>query len=193
MAVEPSGYRAWRGIGKSSLLSRFAETVSREQVLLGRASALPGGEQDGLAPLPAAFSEVFTPLRVQQLTERIPDVLRAQLAPLIPAFSTATGDDSVFGGVAAPSAGAALETVLRRVLREVTALAPLVLLLDDLQWAGSAFWDMLPVFLTAARDFPVLVVGAFRPEAVDPAACWSGAPPDPGQGSGFPYSPGRSF
>src|SRR5437763_12602543 len=47
-------------------------------------------------------------------------------------------------------------------LRASSAVAPLVLLLDDLQWAGRPTVQLLRHVAGALTDRPVLVLGAYR-------------------------------
>ncbi|MDY7102882.1 MAG: AAA family ATPase, partial [Actinomycetota bacterium] len=53
------------------------------------------------------------------------------------------------------------------VLRRVAGSAPLLLLVDDLQWADHATIDLLFRLARGLAGVPVLVVGAFRPEELD--------------------------
>jgi len=64
---------------------------------------------------------------------------------------------------------AALQEQTRAVLRTVAAQHPLLLLIDDLQWADRASLNLLFHLGRGIAGTPVLILGAYRPEEVQAA------------------------
>ncbi|HKI57861.1 MAG TPA: AAA family ATPase [Trueperaceae bacterium] len=119
----------------------------------------------------------FAPRVVAALLERGPNLLDTFVpASLLrepagagagPAPST-TAAPPVLDLGAAASGNAALRAEAVAVLARVTAEAPLLLLLDDLQWADPSSLELLLQLARLAPRLRLLVVGAFRPEGAQP-------------------------
>jgi DNA-binding SARP family transcriptional activator len=147
------------GIGKTTLLGAFARTVHDS----GSAAVLYGRSQRPAVPL-----EPFrSPL--EHLVEHLPvDVLRAHasrcgghLARIAPRLAgrvdtpdTTVSDDATERHV--------LFEAVADVLRRVGEIGPLVVLLDDLQWAEPTALDLLRHLGRALADAPVLWVLSAR-------------------------------
>ena len=63
---------------------------------------------------------------------------------------------------------------LRRFLEILATPQPLLLLLDDLQWAESTFLDLVEHVAEWSRDAPILVLAQARPELRDDRPGWGG-------------------
>jgi signal transduction histidine kinase/ActR/RegA family two-component response regulator len=94
--------------------------------------------------------------------------LAAVIAEFTPAFR------AVLGPQPKPSRLAPLETAqrtawaVRRLLRALAAPAhPMLLFLDDLQWADAASLDLLAQILLEERELALFVIGAYRDGEVD--------------------------
>ena len=66
----------------------------------------------------------------------------------------------------------ALQT--RRVLERMARERPLVVVLDDLQWAEQTFLDLIDHVSDLARDAPMLLLCIARPDLLDIRAGWGG-------------------
>src|SRR5689334_670185 len=86
-----------------------------------------------------------------------PDVIAALGAPPLPDASP--GEDGWF------AAGAAVVAALRSA---ATTEAPVVVVLDDLQWAGAGCVRILDLAARQLRRSPVLLLGTFRDDEVGP-------------------------
>ena len=148
------------GIGKSRLL--------REAIERGRAdgyTVLAGGCQrrsgeEPYAPLVETLAQHLERLEVEQrraslqecgwLVRLLPELLEAGEAPL-PPTSIAPGQERrlVFGAVS-------------RFLRNVAGAEGTLLVLDDLQWAGSDAVDLLGTLIGSASAGRLRVAGAYR-------------------------------
>ena len=62
----------------------------------------------------------------------------------------------------------------RRFIEEVAATHPLVLIVEDLQWADDGLLDFLDELTDRVRSVPLLVVGTARPELLDRRPDWGG-------------------
>jgi PAS domain S-box-containing protein len=169
------------GVGKSALLDELAQQAIGHGGHLARGRFEPGHDEP-LSGLTMALTAV-----AEQLLGEDPDALarwqqrlRARLGEstttvceLMPRFT------ALLGPVAEPVARDPLasEGAQHRVRRAAVALLealaepgqPLVLALDDLQWADPATFDALEN-LSAATSPGIFVVLAARPEALEPGA-----------------------
>jgi DNA-binding SARP family transcriptional activator/tetratricopeptide (TPR) repeat protein len=151
------------GIGKTRLLEEFVETAQRRgwQVIWGRAEeyALP----PPLSPLAQALASALPAPRQAQLKELgvLPywlDLIARLLfaAPADPAL-VPTGD---------LEEAALLPEAVRHVLAGFQHIAPLLLIVDDVQWADPALWPFLDTLREALRALPVLLVLSGRQDAL---------------------------
>ena len=62
----------------------------------------------------------------------------------------------------------------REALEELAAERPLVLVLDDLQWAEPPLLDLVEEVAATSRDAPILLVCLARPELLERRAAWGG-------------------
>jgi DNA-binding SARP family transcriptional activator len=138
------------GVGKTRLVSELlAQLADTASVLHGR--CLPYGEGITFWPLIEALTPIGEPAR--QALERIGA-----------------------GGVAAP---AELFWEVRRPLEALAAERPLVLHVDDLQWAEPMLLDLLDHIAEFSHAAPILLLCTARPELLED---------QPGWGSGKPHA-----
>jgi histidine kinase len=170
--------KGWSGIGKSRLAQELlpavttasATWISGKHEMLGR-----GRPYSGLAQALSRWVRQMVNDPAESsglLREKLQAALGEQaglLAALVPEL------EHLLGSLPRPPDLPAAETELRmQVLlqRLFSALAsphaPLVLFLDDLQWADSATLQMLAPILTDSSCRHVLVVGAWRVNEVGP-------------------------
>jgi DNA-binding SARP family transcriptional activator len=174
------------GMGKTRLASEFAGWAQAQgaQVLMGK--ALHTGRQLPYQPLIAL-------LRHHLEQEHAPDQLvgkvwLAEFARLLPELRERSADlpvpttDEMLGH-------SRLLEAMTRLLRAWAARRPLVLLLDDMQWADTATHDLLLYFAQslAERPAPILLLLTLRTGAApfpDPQSSWVMAL----KGTGIPLS-----
>jgi DNA-binding CsgD family transcriptional regulator len=132
------------GVGKSSLLDQFADSCASEHVHVCRARCWDG---DG-------SPEYWPWLQVaEDLRSWAPEHASALQAALGPENS---GDLS-----ARPSGQVRRFDTVARAL-EATADRPLVVMVDDLQWADGGSLALTRFIAGATRDWPLLIVLAYR-------------------------------
>ena len=155
------------GVGKSFLVRHFLETITRavpETVLLcGRCyerELVPYKAVDGvvdqlsryLAQLPEAEARALLPRNLQLVAKLFP-----VLEPMAALAPTA---------LAAPEDPVVLRTraflALRELLRGIAQRAPLVLMIDDLQWADTDSFVLLGELLRLPEPPPLLLLTTVR-------------------------------
>jgi DNA-binding SARP family transcriptional activator/predicted ATPase len=171
------------GVGKTRLVAEFADGLRWQgvRVLSGRCyefervlpyqpfaealhAALPALSQEELAACPAWALDAVTHL-VPELQDRI-----TQSAGASPARRQLHGTRP--GGLRPPASDLQLDQKLSRifegvchVLAVLSSWTPLLILLDDLHWAGESTLGLLHHLARHLAEQPVLIVGTFRPEA----------------------------
>ena len=168
------------GIGKSALVHELDREIA------GRGGRLVAGKFEQLrrdqpySALRAAFAQLVEAmladseeglarrsLALERALGRLAGALLTLLPELRPALPRAGAS-----GADGDSPGAAKGRLHRAVRAFVGAFAepaaPLVLLLDDLQWADSASLELLTALLTGESPPGLLVIATLRDEAVSP-------------------------
>jgi class 3 adenylate cyclase/tetratricopeptide (TPR) repeat protein len=148
------------GVGKSRLVAEVLATIDgAATVASGR--SLPYG--DGLTwwPLSEALRERDL---LDQVEPGAADAARV-VAQLLEPDGPAVAPEEAFWAV-------------RRVLESLARKHPLVLVLDDLQWAEPTFVDLVEHVADWARDAPLLVLIMARPELLDARPAWGGGKPN---------------
>ena len=150
------------GIGKTWLLERVADRWYSRGATVLRGDAV---DAEGMPPYLLFLEALGTHIR------RTPaDVLRGQagdgartLATILPELELKLVD--LPRGMQLPPEQARLRLyeAVSEFLLAIAATAPVVLLMDDLQWADSATLDLLIHVARRTRSAPMLFVGAYRP------------------------------
>lgn len=144
------------GVGCTTLVAQLAPEVAVRggAYVRGAACHLP------VRPPYGAWSEVLDALR--QLPGAPTGDWR-ELPNLVPALATTERGAEATGG----SQFRLLEE-LTGYVREAALLRPLVLVLDDLQWADDSTWDALEYVMPKLAELPVLLVVVLRDDPGDP-------------------------
>lgn len=149
------------GIGKSRIADEFTRAVAGDhRVVIGR--CLPYG--DGITYWP--LIEIVQALGgVGQATEQLGEDESATLVA-----------ERVAGaiGTAEPS-GAAEETfwAFRKLFEALARERPLILVVDELQWAEPTLLDLLEYLVTFGTESPILLLCLTRPELFDERPSWA--------------------
>jgi class 3 adenylate cyclase/tetratricopeptide (TPR) repeat protein len=148
------------GVGKSRLVAEVLETIDgAATVAAGR--CLPYG--DGLTwwPLGEALGEPGLLERAaadaEDAAARVSDLLAPAGAPVAP-------EDARWA--------------VRKVLEALARTQPLVLVVDDLQWAEPTFVEVIEHVADLSRDVPLLLLIMARPELLDARPGWGGGKPN---------------
>lgn len=176
------------GLGKSRLLDELDAWIRRrsEPARVFRARCSPEHRSIPLRGLRNLVTERFR-IRDDDTTRDVVDKLQRGLSSLSSAHAEIVGQwlgfdlddrDAVrdlagnaeFGTTARGHLIAHIQSLLRD--------APVVLLLDDLQWSDPASLDVIGHVVDAVPDAPVLVVCATRPTLFEDRPRWSAGPGD---------------
>ena len=158
------------GVGKSRLVEEFLSSVET-RVLRGR--CLPYGDGITFWPLVEMFtraaelSDVDAAEEIRRKLRRLAsddaegELVAERLAQLL----------GVAGATAAPE-----ETfwAVRRLFESLARTQPLVVDLDDIQWAEPTFVDLIEHVADWTRDAPVLLLCSARPDLLDTRPAWGG-------------------
>jgi ATP/maltotriose-dependent transcriptional regulator MalT len=146
------------GIGKTRLLTELAARADRRGYLVLRGSATELERDLPFAMFVDALDEYVRGLAPQRLGA-LDDETRAALADVLPSLTRVAAPRTVVG----PHDRYRVHAALRELLERLTAIKPLVLLLDDLHWADSASVELFDALLRRPPDAAVLIALTFRP------------------------------
>ena len=145
------------GIGKTALLTQFAARVAAEG-----GTVVWGTCWDGdLAPAWWPWTQAL-----RALVEHQPDAANTappELAAILPELAAeppAIGSDDAARVRVLDAAG--------RVLRQAAAAGPVVVVLDDLQWADKSTVDLLRFVSRQPQSRSLMLIGAYRPDEPPP-------------------------
>ena len=148
------------GIGKSRLVSEVAGRAEREGMTVVVGECLPLGEGElPYAPVVGALRSLLAQREGSEF-EAMLGCVRDDLAVLLPDLS------SDRGGLASPPIGegsqARLFEQLLAVLGTAARAQPLVLVVEDFQWADRSTCDFFSFFVRAARREPIALIVTYR-------------------------------
>ena len=160
------------GVGKSRLVHEFL-AGARERALVMRGRCLPYGERITWWPVASLLRSA-----VGAGEEADPSAVRAGLADLLGITPDA---DALLDRLAEPL-GIAVAPVptdelfwaVRRLLERLAGERPVVVVLDDLQWAEATLLDLVEHVADWASGVPILLLAMARPELLDARPGWSG-------------------
>ncbi|MEP6469770.1 MAG: adenylate/guanylate cyclase domain-containing protein [Chloroflexota bacterium] len=159
------------GVGKSRLVAEFRSQIGeRATFLAGR--CLSYGEGITYWPLADALRPVVAVDDSQPA-----ESWRAGLTRLVAGQAQAEAIvEQVTGllGVGEAAGGTEGFWAVRRLLESMARQLPLVLVIDDLQWATPTFLDLVEHVADWTRDAPILLVGLARPDLLDGRPGWGG-------------------
>ena len=154
------------GVGKTRLLREFERLAAAAgaRVLRGDGVAFGAGELP-YAPIAGALRGLLRELGPDAFDELV-GARRAEVARLLPelgAGTAAAGDDGPrMTATGEPLERARLFGLLRGLLDDLAAEAPVVLVVDDLHWADRSTLEFLSSLLHGLRDERLLVVCTYR-------------------------------
>ena len=159
------------GVGKSRLVAEFMGGLGDDAtVLSGR--CLPYGESITYWPLAEVVRDL-TDTDGDAHASREALALRLTDEPKADVIATVVGEAIGLEGFG----GATSEKIfwaVRRLLESLARHRPLVVVLDDLQWAEPTFLDLVEHVADLARDAPILLLCMARPELLDGRPGWGG-------------------
>jgi tetratricopeptide (TPR) repeat protein len=149
------------GIGKSRLSNEFVSTVRGEAtVLAGR--CLPYGEGITYWPLVEIVRQLGGETRVAEALRgrEGADIILDRLRSAIGSSQTAGRSEEIFWAV-------------RKLFEALAHDGPLVVVLDDIQWAEMTFLDLIEYVRTSSHGFPIVLLCLSRPDIIDTHPSWT--------------------
>jgi class 3 adenylate cyclase/tetratricopeptide (TPR) repeat protein len=160
------------GVGKSRLVAEFLVSLRQEATVV-KGRCLPYGEGITYWPVreivhqAASVDEGETAeAAVAKLSDLLlgePDaaILASRIASAIGLSTDARPQEEIFWAT-------------RRLLEHLARDRPLVVLVEDIHWAESVLLDLLEHVADLARDAPLLLLCAARPELLEKRPAWGG-------------------
>jgi tetratricopeptide (TPR) repeat protein/transcriptional regulator with XRE-family HTH domain len=151
------------GMGKTRLLEEAAARAAGGGWGVARGGCLRRA-QDAYAPLSGALDDALQRLPADQRAEALRQAGRVDLLlpELAPPGGPGPGGGGAPGGAGPEQQRRLLVSAAGRLLRAVAGPAGILLVLDDLHWAGPDAVDLLAALLAAAGSPPLRVIGAYR-------------------------------
>jgi class 3 adenylate cyclase/tetratricopeptide (TPR) repeat protein len=157
------------GIGKSRLAREFVAQVSgRARFVVGR--CLPYGEGITYWPLAEIVRQIAGDDSSNQAAKLLGDNRDADLAA--ERISSAIGVTQVAG---TPEE---ISWAFRKLFEALARERPLIIGVDDIQWAEPTLLDLLEYLLTFASDAPILLLCLARRDLFDERPSWSNPRPN---------------
>lgn len=152
------------GIGKTHLAEDLLAVARGSGGITLIARCYEGEASLAYAPIATLLREATTALERSGRLAGLPQILRAEVARLVPRLAD---DEAAPSPLAGPNARRRFfEAVSDMLLTAITGRAPGVLLVDDVHWADSASLDLLAFFTRRLRGQPGLILLTWRDEEV---------------------------
>jgi class 3 adenylate cyclase/tetratricopeptide (TPR) repeat protein len=160
------------GVGKSRLVSEFlAKQHERATVYQGR--CLPYGEGITYWPLREVVRQAA------EITDAdTPEAATAKVRALVSGHERADRITEQIAGAIGLGEGAGtpeqVAWAFRKLMEARAAHAPLILVIDDIQWAEPTFLDLLEHIADSSRAAPILLLCLARADLLDLRPSWAG-------------------
>jgi class 3 adenylate cyclase len=160
------------GVGKSRLVHEFLGLM-RDRAQVIRARCLPYGEGitfwpvielvQAAAGIELEESPASAVTKLRTLLENAPDrdPILDRVCPTIGLSGDTVSAEEVFWGV-------------RKFLESVASTKPLIVVIDDLQWAEPTMLDLVDHIADWSREAPILLLAIARPELLEARPMWGG-------------------
>jgi DNA-binding CsgD family transcriptional regulator len=148
------------GIGKSRLIAEIAGRAEGEAMTVVVGECLPLGDAElPYAPVAGALRSLLAQLEGSELEAMLGSV-REDLTVLLPDLASDHG--GVASGPVRKGSQARLFEQLLAVLASAARARPLVLVVEDFQWADRSTCDFFSFFIRAARHEPIALIVTYR-------------------------------
>jgi tetratricopeptide (TPR) repeat protein len=150
------------GIGKTSLIRAAVSDAAREGAQVAWGTCIDVEGAPGYWPWAQALDGLVREIGLDLARANAGDDV-AVLASIVPSFGAPShGDTSARGRLL-------LMDAANRFLQALAAAQPLVVVLDDLQWADESSLALLDFLARAPRPGPVALIGGYRHDELPPA------------------------
>ncbi len=154
------------GIGKSRLLREVAQYAQAHELTTHVANCYEIARAIPYQPVIDLVTRALTRITDTAL-QRLPPVSLAELAALVPDIAERITDLPQLSNDFPEARQARLSRAVDQLLEAARGQRPAVLMVDDIQWADDASAQVLHYLARHAAQRPVLVIYAYRDEAID--------------------------
>lgn len=159
------------GIGKSRLLEEFLPPEQAKDVTVLRGGASRAEGMPPYLPFLEALGDYVASAPSDRLREQV-GPSAAILATFLPEISAQLGPPTTLYPLGPEQERFRLYEAVAAFLAAIASRGPLVLVLDDLQWADAATFDLLVHVAGRSQSAALLVVGAYREDEVQENAAF---------------------
>ncbi|HEX2053142.1 MAG TPA: BTAD domain-containing putative transcriptional regulator [Actinomycetota bacterium] len=156
------------GIGKTRLVQELLARAAEQGIVCAWGGSLEGGGTPAYWP----WVEVIRTLVSGAGPEHAPAFAGpgiAELAQVVPEIQQLTGQLEAQVPSDPETARFRLFEAVARVLSTFASQRPLAIVLDDLQWADGASFQLLSFLAPRLRDSRLLILGTYRPAEIGPS------------------------
>ncbi|MCG3140297.1 MAG: hypothetical protein HDKAJFGB_01343 [Anaerolineae bacterium] len=156
------------GMGKSRLLREIAASAQWR----GMATAYGvASENSGGSPF-LIFGDALVPLLQRGRASQLETILSNETLAGLGALYAPWQNRASLPELPPAQARMRFQNDFVTLLKTLAQLSPLVLMLDDLQWADAAVWDLLDALLPRLAQTPLLLLLAYRRPGIEKNAGW---------------------
>jgi hypothetical protein len=159
------------GVGKSRLVEEFLAAHADDAAVV-RGRCLPYGEGITYWPLKEAIAQAAE-LRGDETVDEARARIRGLLGSALDAELVTERVAETLGIADAVPEHKGTQWAVGRLIEEVARERPLVVVLDDIQWAEATFLDLVEYVVDNAETSPMLVLCMARPELLDGRLSWA--------------------
>lgn len=145
------------GIGKTALIDALGQHAAGG-AMLARGQCVPGVSEEDFYPISEALGHLCA--------SADGEIACRALSRLAPAWMAAPGKVTCAEVPAAATAHELAPGSLCAALEEISMTRPLVLVIEDLQWADGATLNLVAALARRRSAARLLVIGSFRPRSV---------------------------
>ncbi len=151
------------GIGKSRLADRLAELASADSHAVVEARCFAGESGIAFAPVVALLRARLASVDGQVVLANLPPANRVALSALLPEVPVQAPAPRANRSLPAARL-TLLEAIVEALVGGVSPAQPLVIRLDDVQWADESTFESIAFLARRLRDHPVLLLLSWRRE-----------------------------
>jgi class 3 adenylate cyclase len=159
------------GVGKSRLVDEFL-AAHADDAAIARGRCLAYGEGITYWPLKEAIAQAAA-LRGDETTDEARARIRGLLGSAQDADLVTERVAETIGISDAVPEHKGTQWAVGRLVEEVSRERPLIVVLDDIQWAEDTFLDLVEYIVGSTGASPVLVLCMARPELLDNRLSWA--------------------
>ncbi|MFV1948561.1 MAG: ABC transporter substrate-binding protein [Anaerolineales bacterium] len=153
------------GVGKTRLLEKFSTDLRSlgRRVLWGRCYEFE--RQLPYQPIAEALRPALLELAAQDLS-KLPEWVLAEMGKLVPELWTIQTQGNLDASTGNGQEQAHLFAGVANFLNTISASSPLLLVLEDLNWATESTLELVHYLARHLASSPILLIGSYRPDLV---------------------------